>query len=352
MSEEGTAAGGGGGFVECRLDSAHDLAALLAILQLREKEQKDQRVHCEASRRGLKFTAHGGGKDMAVLAWIFTKAFKEYRYVGEAEEMHLKLPVVPFLNCLQIFSDRASLTLRYPSGTSNELHFTLQEDGATTECRLRTLVVDEAPAPISSFFGPGDPLTVFRPIQPEAWHQALTEFVDLDAPDVALRIVVRAGGVTLRAQTLTSDAEVVLPHDSFAELEVAPEAHGEVAYRYLLTSVLASCLRASKDARGVKVRFNKEGIMSNQFILCGRPHDLFSESILCPMADGVGFAGTGGAGFADIMQDVGATAGSGSVAAGGSGARDGHASANLYSSMGTTMGHTFTGGAPGDSMGF
>jgi len=269
------------------------LAALLAVLQLKDKEQKDQRVYCEASSRGLKFTAQSAAKDVAVLAWMFSDAFKEYSYSGQ-QDIHLKLPVAPLLNCLQIFSDRAALSLRYPSGPSDELRFMLEEDGATTECCLRTLVLDEAPAPMSSFFAPGDPLSMFRPSQPEAWHHALSEFLDLDAPDVALQIALRASGlgtpgnVALRAQTLTSDAEVEIPQESLDEVDVPQEiaANGEVMHRYHVSSVLGSCLRAAKDAKAVKVRFNRAGVMSNQFILRGRgQRDLFCEALVSPLAE-------------------------------------------------------------------
>lgn len=286
--------------VECRLDSAHDLAALLSALQLREKDQKDQRVHCEASSRGLKFMAQGTGKDVAVLGWMFCNAFKEYRYKGEAEEVHLRLPVAPLLSCLQIFSDRAVMSLQYPFGPSQELQFTLEEEGAVTECRLKTLVLDEAPTPMSSFFAPGDPLCMFRPTQAESWHLALSEFAEFDAPDVVLHITLRAAGspaapaVVLRAQTVTSDAEVELPRAAFEDHELSPEAAaiGEVTHCYLLSGVMASCLRAARDAKAVKVRFSAEGVMSNQFILRGRgQRDLFCEALVSPLADAPRTAG-------------------------------------------------------------
>jgi len=161
--------------VECRLDCAHDLAALLAALQLRDREQKDLRVHCEASGRGLKFVTQSSGKDVAVLGWIFHNAFKEYRYAGTGEELHLRLPVAPMLCCLQVFSDRASMVLRYPDGPSDELHFTLEEEGATTECHVKTLVLEEAPATINSIFSAGDALSYFRPTQADTWYLALSE---------------------------------------------------------------------------------------------------------------------------------------------------------------------------------
>lgn len=296
--------------LECRLDSAHDLAALLAVLQLKEKDQKDQRVYCEASSRGLKFTAQSAAKDVAVLAWMFSDAFKEYSFRGQ-QDIHLKLPVAPLLNCLQIFSDKAALLLRYPTGSSDELRFILEEDGATTECCLRTLVLDEAPEPMKGFFEPGDPLCMFRPSHPEAWFHALSEFVDLDSADVALQIALRAPAparVVLRAQTLTSDAEVEMLQESLDELEVPPEIDSscEVAHRYHVTSVLASCLRAAKDAKAVKVRFNKSGVMSNQFILRGRgQRDLFCEALVSPLAE---FNKTGGL-VVDEGMGVGAGAG-------------------------------------------
>jgi hypothetical protein len=278
--------------LQCRLDSAHDLAALLAVLQLREKDQKDQRVWCEASSRGLKFTAQSNAKDVSVHAWMFSDAFREYSFWGQPQEIHLKLPVLPLLNCLQIFTERAKLVLRYPSGPSDELRFSLEEDGAVTECCIRTLVLDEGPAP-TAFFAPGDPFCLLRPSQPEAWHQALSEFSDLDAPDVALQIALRSrgqnqGGLVIRAQTVTSDAEVEVPMDRFEELDVPQDISpsGEVVHKYHVTSVLASCMRAAKDAKAVKVRFNKSGVMSNQFILRGRGQkDLFCEALVCPLAE-------------------------------------------------------------------
>jgi len=283
------------------------------VLQLKDKDQKDQRVFCEASSLGLKFTAQSAAKDVAVLAWMFADAFSQYTFTG-SEDLHLKLPVVPLLNCLQIFSDRAAMVLRYPSGPSDELRFMLEEDGASTECCLRTLVLDDALV-MDSFFAAGDSLSQFRPSQSEAWHHALSEFTDLDSPDVALEIALHgrgpAGGtVVLRAQTLTSDAEVEVPRESLDELDVPPEiaASGEVAHRYLLSSVLASCLRAAKEAKAVKVRFNSAGVMSNQFILRGRgQRDLFCESLVSPLADMPGLHGFG----ADVGVDEGMGLGAG-----------------------------------------
>lgn len=207
--------------------------------------------------------------------------------------MHLKLPVAPLLNCLQIFSDKAALVLRYPSGPSDELRFMLEEDGATTECCLRTLMLDEAPEPMSSFFASGDSLCLFRLAQPEAWHQALSEFVDVDMPDTTLQIALHAQGpaprsVVLRAQTLMSDAEVEIPQESLEELDVPLElaGNGEVVHRYRVSSVLSSSLRAAKDAKAVKVRFNRNGVMSTQFILRGRgQRDLFCEALVSPLAE-------------------------------------------------------------------
>lgn len=274
--------------VQCSLDSARDLAALLQAVQLKEKEKNEQKatVHLEASTRGLKLASQSPAKDVAVLAWMFSDAFREYRYAAP-EEVHLRVPMMPLLSCLQIFGDRASLALRYPDGDDqSEIRLTIEEDGAVTECQLRTLVMDEA-EPLASFFAPGDSASVFRPLQAEAWHQALSEFSELEMPDTVLQLTVCDGpqAVVLRAVTVLSDAEVVLPRQSIGDLQLI-EGASEVSYRYRLSSVLASCFRASKDAKAVKVRFNAEGVMSNQFILRSRgSRDLFVESLVCPLAD-------------------------------------------------------------------
>ncbi|CAE8616789.1 unnamed protein product [Polarella glacialis] len=285
------------GYVECRLDSANDLAALLSALTLREKDQKDQRVLCEASENGLKFIAQSAGKDVAVLGWIFKDAFRQYTFDGGGlENMHLKLPVAPLLSCLTIFSDRAALQLRYPVNGSNELRFTLEEDGAVTECRLRTLVLDEVPMPISPFLAPGERPTIFTCKQHEAWYLALSEFTELDGPDVVLRVTLQgvqeasasdAPAVVLRARTISADAEVELPRSALDLLDLGGDASqvGEVTHSYLLSSVLAGCLKAAKECKAVKVRFNQDGVMSNQFIMRGRGQTLFCEALVCPIAD-------------------------------------------------------------------
>jgi len=289
-----SAAGGAqAGYVEARLDSAHDLASLLAALHLRD--QKDQRVHCEASARGLKFVAQTAAKDVAVFGWMQHNSFKDYKFAGEVEEMNIRLPVSPLLSCLHIFSERAALTMKYPFGDTDDLYLSMEEDGAVTECRVRTLVMEEAPAAFGSFFAPGEPASVLRPAQPEAWYAALSEFQDMDAPDVALHVTLRvpsptaaadAAVVILRAQTLMADAEVELSRSAFEDLDLAPEvvAAGEVTHSYPLQSVLGGCLRAAKDAKGVKMRLNREGVMSTQFILRGRGQ-LFCEALVSPLAD-------------------------------------------------------------------
>lgn len=300
------------GQLECRLDSAHDLAALLAAMQLRD--QKDQRVHCEASARGIKLVAQSAGKDAAVMGWMLNTSFRDYKYTGEAEEMHLRLPIAPLLSCLQIFSERAGLLMQYPSGDSADLYLTMEEDGAVTECRLHTLMLDEAPTTFNSFFAPREPTSELRLAQPEAWYHALNEFSDMDSPDVALRVKLCPAGpfsaeapaVVLRAQTVTADAEVELPRGVFEHYKLADEVPATgVTYSYPLQSMLASCLRAARDAKAVKVRFNNEGVMSTQFILRGRGQ-LFCEALVSPLADVVGGASVTGSAFAPAAAAVAA----------------------------------------------
>merc|ERR1712050_356210 len=87
-----------------------------------------------------------------------------------------------------------------------------------------------------------------------------------------------------------------LPREAFEAMELSPEASqsGEVTHRYLLSSVLASCMRASRDAKGVKVRFNRDGVMSNQFIYRGRGNaDLWCEAVVSPLAIEVSPFGAG-----------------------------------------------------------
>lgn len=282
-------------YLECRLERAHDLAAILTVLQLKEKEKEGQRIFCQASSTGLKLTAQSAGKDVAIHAWMFSDAFREYKYVGN-QEMTLKLPLAPLLNCLGMFGERSSLVLCYPSGPSDELRFKLEEDGAMSECCLRTLVLDDAPAQMEgSFFAPTEPMCIFEPLKPEVWHQALSEFdtQTMNVPDAQLHVSLKVSGptvgsVNLRAATLESDSEVVIPAECLRALNVPQEisASGEVAHRYHVSSVLACCHQAAKQAKGVKVRFNKNGAMSNQFILPGREQkQLFVESLVSPLAD-------------------------------------------------------------------
>lgn len=289
MSAEAQVPSSRPGFVESRLEGVHDFVVFLSALQLREKD-KEQWAHCEANARGLKFSAHTVGKDVEVFGWMFSDSFKDYAFTGE-EEAHLKLPLSSLLNCLQIFSDRALLTLQYPYGPSDDIRLVLEEDHDVTECRIRTMRLDEAPTPISSFFIPSNTMCTFKPILPESWHFTLSEFAEYDAPDVVLQVVLRSGAETavlLRAQNMTSDIEVELSRASLSEFELSADmaSRGEVMYKYHLTSVLTCCLRAAKDARAVKVRFSREGVMSNQFILRGRgQRDLFCESLVCSLAD-------------------------------------------------------------------
>lgn len=300
------------GAVECRLESASDLATLLNALTLRDKEQKDQRVICEASENGLKFTAQSAGKDVTVLGWIFKDAFTEYTFDGAGEEhLHFKLPVAPLLSCLNIFSERAVLAMRFPAG-AHELRFTLEEDGATTECRLRTLLLDEAPVPIATFRAENERLSIFRAKQPEIWHAALSEFHELEAPDVVLKVTFRpatapdAPIVTLRASTIGSDAEVELSQSSLEDVELAEHAAvaGQITHSYLLSSVLGGCLKAAKESRGLKVRFNQEGVMSNQFILKSRRRQLLCEALICPMAEAAGIKTSAMGGMGANMQSI------------------------------------------------
>ncbi|CAK9055838.1 unnamed protein product [Durusdinium trenchii] len=278
------------GTVEGHLESATDLATLLSVLTLREKDPSQQRVICEASENGLKFTAQSAGKDVAVLGWIFKDAFTQYTFDGAGEEhLFFKLPVAPLLSCLTIF-ERANLTLKFPP-SAHELRLSLEEDGAITECCLKTLLLDEAArVPLSVFLQPSErPLGAFKAKPAEVWHGALSEFQELEGSDVVLKVTLRAKGETemapmaLRANTINSDANVELPQSSLEEVELAENA-GELTYSYLLSSALAGCLKASKESRAVKIRFNREGVMSNQFILRSRGRQLLCEALVCPIA--------------------------------------------------------------------
>eukprot|EP00913_Durusdinium_trenchii_P001768 g1638.t1 len=167
----------------------------------------------------------------------------------------------------------------------------VEEDGAITECCLKTLLLDEAArVPLSVFLQPSErPLGAFKAKPAEVWHGALSEFQELEGSDVVLKVTLRAKGETemapmaLRANTINSDANVELPQSSLEEVELAENA-GELTYSYLLSSALAGCLKASKESRAVKIRFNREGVMSNQFILRSRGRQLLCEALVCPIA--------------------------------------------------------------------
>eukprot|EP00933_Yihiella_yeosuensis_P031500 TRINITY_DN25076_c0_g1_i3.p1 TRINITY_DN25076_c0_g1~~TRINITY_DN25076_c0_g1_i3.p1 ORF type:complete len:221 (-),score=29.30 TRINITY_DN25076_c0_g1_i3:99-761(-) len=183
--------------------------------------------------------------------------------------------------------------------------------------------------PISAFLSPGEKPTSFRTRQPEAWHQALSEFLDLDSnPDVILKVTIRAPdammdtapAIILRATTVTSDAEVELPQKAVDQLELSDQVAqvGEVTYSYLLSSVLAGCLRAAKESKAVKVRFNQSGVMSNQFILRGRGQQLYCEAMVCPIAPmpqseqaapGAAAASSQGLGAVSVSQRIGSAGG-------------------------------------------
>lgn len=293
--------------MSCCLDCAYDLATIVAALQLREKKE-DHMVHFEASVQGFKLTSQSAGKDVTVQGWIFAKNFRDYKIEldGSATAIHLRLPVEKLLSCLQIFSDKAEFAFRYPSDDSADLKFTLTEDQAVTEVRMRTMVMNEAPQTFA-FIQAGDDVTqisVFRPSQAEAWYQLLSEFEALEAPDVVLQITLRPcqdqndAAVILRAQTTTDDAEVELSRGCLDEFQLSPSglAAGGVSFRYHLSSVLSSQLRAARDAKNVKVRFNDRGVMGTQFILRsrGQPEPLFAEALVCPKAEEV-FPSTAGA---------------------------------------------------------
>lgn len=278
--------------VECRLDSTQTLSTLLGSLQLKEK---DQRVHCEASSRGLKFQAYSPAKDVILTGWMFSEAFQEYTYTSTEEKLNIKLPLPPLISCLQIFSSNAALTLCYQPEVADELRLALEDEGAVTECHVRALHRTEDP-PSVPFLGTGAKLTLFR-IRPEAWHAALSEFQELDATSgTELRLLLRRAGdplaeqaaVSLRAGGIAGEAEVELPWrpgsgGPLEEFEVEEEA----AHRYRLQSILSGCLKATANATAVKVRLNAQGLMSMQCILRARSvAHIFCEVVVVPMADG------------------------------------------------------------------
>lgn len=238
---------------------------------------------------------------MVVIGWLFKRAFKDFKLFDtqgaevspsqDAIPLYLKLPVAPLISALQVFTDRAQLTTRYPCGDSNQLRFTLEEEGAITDCCVKTLVLDDAPLPVPPFLAPSERPNSFRPKNVEAWFIALSEFNDLDAPDVELQITLRDHGeddpaaVLLQVKTISGQAEVELPRCALEQLEVNANGASEVKYSYLLSSVLASCLKPAKEARAVKVRFNEQGVMSNQYILKSRTSkDTFLDAFVSPMA--------------------------------------------------------------------
>merc|ERR1711879_921342 len=132
-----------------------------------------------------------------------------------------------------------------------------QEDGAITECQVRAFAIDEPPPAPSAFFAPGEATRMFMVCDANVWHQALSEFADFDNRDVALliRLCVDVGTgprVVLRAKTLTNDAEVELKGPVLTSLNLI-EGEQSAEHRFFISSVLAGCRGAARDARAVKV---------------------------------------------------------------------------------------------------
>lgn len=284
---------------ECRLDSTQTFTTLLSSLQL--GKEKDQRIHCEVSGKGLKFTSHTQAKDCVVTGWMFGAAFQEFKYTAATDILELRLPLSPLISCLQIFSSHAALLLRYRPNEAEELRLTLEEDGAVTECHVKTLFMQEE-LPEVPFLGAGDTLQMFR-VSPEAWYAALGEFHDMDTGSGAeLRLTVRpsddphaeVAAVSLRATGMMGETEVELPWrpGSGGPLE-GLEVDKQATHRYRLQSVLCGKLAAS-NSTAVKMRLNPQGMMSMQCILKARSSQhIFCEVLVVPLTGDAANAGPG-----------------------------------------------------------
>lgn len=275
---------------ECRLESTQTFTTLLCSLVL--GKEKDQRVHCEVSGKGLKFTSHTQAKDCLVTGWMFCEAFQEFKYRAPTNLLELRLPLNPLINCLQIFSAHAALLIRYRPDDAEELRLTLEEDGAVTECRVRTLHMGET-LPEVPFLGAGDALQMFR-ILPEAWHSALGEFQEMDTPGAELRLMVRAtddphaetAAVSLRAGGMSGETEVELPWRPGSGGPIEDfKVDKQATHRYRLQSVLCGKLAASNSS-AVKMRLNPQGLMSMQCILKARSaRHIFCEVMVVPLTE-------------------------------------------------------------------
>ncbi|OLP97651.1 hypothetical protein AK812_SmicGene19977 [Symbiodinium microadriaticum] len=160
----------------------------------------------------------------------------------------------------------------YPEG-AHELQFSLEEDGAFTECRLKTLVLDEVLEAAPAFLAPGERPSSFRAKQAEVWFAALSEFQELDASDVVLKVTFRtpadspeAPAVILKANTIGSDAEVELVHSSLEEIELAEQAAtaGEITHRSTMSRWLLAAVAPSLVIGKVKIEAMEHDIIQIQ----------------------------------------------------------------------------------------
>nr|QDO16422.1 cell cycle checkpoint protein RAD1 [Crypthecodinium cohnii] len=243
----------------CFLKSARDLTSLLALLH--KDKAKRRNIRCEVRPQGLKFSSQSSAKDVMVVAWLRTST--PITFIGSTEE-EFSLPLDPLFQCLQIFSERASILMTYPSGDSNCLHLLMEEDGARTECTVQTVHSEEASSDFSAIgLGLEEPKSQLLP-DPASWRRALAEFHERKLDGATLQMTLKAppptapppssgfanpSAVVFESTMLSNQVQVELPFRAFKEgfkLAAPVVDVGQVSHSYYLTSVLDSCMKAAK----------------------------------------------------------------------------------------------------------
>lgn len=226
-----------------------------------------------ATENGLKITVEDS-KSIQGNAFIQDQIFEEY--VLREESVTFKIDLDILQQCLTIFgSSTAALRMCY-DGYGTPLVLALEEDGAVTDCSIKTLEPDE----ILDFEFRGDNVTSKAIVVGECLKQALSELDTTTSDSLRLLMSPRKPHLRLSTSGECGRSHQDIPKDS--DMVEVFECHARSSHEYGW-NLLWPTLKAVNLANKVCIRIDHRGFLSLQCMIkneCGRV--CFVEYYCCP----------------------------------------------------------------------
>ncbi|KAI9905720.1 hypothetical protein PsorP6_013729 [Peronosclerospora sorghi] len=310
--------------LSCTSDSVKLLVTLLSCLT---HSKRDQRVRCDADRRGLLFTAHSKGKSLQVKTSIGRELFESYKFGDfvhrvegtrqeddddEEDDVQLSfaINVILLIECLSMFGPSAlattSLRLTYEpevalESLSASLLLVVEESGVMCECSIQVLEHEDGDISQLEFESAFEQSAVVARciMQSEPLRDAFAELYDL--PSAANVTIAMADEnirdprdrsepkcLSLSATSETGSCEIDFSPTStaFIEFSCAPATNGDYTGSCTATfhvAVLQQALKALAYSNETYLRMNTQGFLSIQHMIeSGTGDKAFVDALISP----------------------------------------------------------------------